>query len=87
MPDSRASALPSWTFSVADKALDFLGAGETLVQVYTVTVTDSVGSTGTEQVTIRFTGTNDAPHLSVGFFDTPAGSVTKLTGVTVRDTL
>src|SRR5471032_12334 len=32
-----------WTFSVPDHALDFLAAGQTLVQTYTVTIADGHG--------------------------------------------
>jgi VCBS repeat-containing protein len=55
----------NWTFTVADAALDFLAAGETVTQVYTVTVGDGQGGTDTQDVTITITGTNDAPVISV----------------------
>ena len=47
-----------WSFSIQDKDLDFLGAGETLTVVYDVTVSD--GSTSsTQQVTVTATGAAD----------------------------
>ena len=47
-----------WSFSIADKDLDFLAAGETLTVTYDVTVAD--GSTSsTQTVTITATGAND----------------------------
>jgi VCBS repeat-containing protein len=50
-----------WTFSVVDGALDFLAAGQTLVQSYNVTVADNHGGTAVQVVTVTLTGTNDAP--------------------------
>ncbi|MEA2898721.1 MAG: hypothetical protein QOJ84_4336 [Bradyrhizobium sp.] len=47
-----------WSFSIADKDLDFLGAGETLTVTYNVTVTDGVTSS-TQTVTITATGAED----------------------------
>ena len=51
----------AWTFRVDDADVDFLSAGETLVQVYTITVDDGNGGTATQDVTITILGTNDAP--------------------------
>jgi VCBS repeat-containing protein len=53
-----------WTFAVDDSALDFLAAGETLVQTYTVTVDDKNGGAATQDVVITLTGTNDTPTIS-----------------------
>jgi VCBS repeat-containing protein len=53
----------AWGFNVADLDLDSLGAGETLTQVYDVTIFDGLDST-TEQVTITLNGTNDAPEFN-----------------------
>ncbi|MEP4380467.1 MAG: VCBS domain-containing protein, partial [Alphaproteobacteria bacterium] len=50
-----------WDFSVNDSLLDSLGAGDTLVQSYDVTVDDGNGGTDTETVTITIQGTNDGP--------------------------
>ena len=44
-----------WTFSIQDKDLDFLGAGETLTVTYDVTVSDGITSS-TQNVTITATG-------------------------------
>lgn len=56
----------SWTFAVHDSAIDYLQAGETLVQTYNVTVRDAAGRTATTTVTITITGTNDAPEITSG---------------------
>jgi VCBS repeat-containing protein len=47
-----------WSFSIADKDLDFLGAGETLTITYDVTVSDGTTSS-TQTVTITATGADD----------------------------
>jgi VCBS repeat-containing protein len=65
--DSTNSGLGSidWTFSIADKDLDFLAQGETLQVTYNVAVTDSAGATSNIQmVTITVTGTNDVPVVT-----------------------
>jgi VCBS repeat-containing protein len=48
-----------WSFSIADKDLDFLAAGETLTVTYDVTVTDGLTSS-TQMVTVTATGAQDA---------------------------
>src|SRR5882672_10705354 len=55
----------AWTFSVPDHALDFLAAGQTLVQSYVVTLGDGFGlaSRATQTVTVTITGTNDVPVI------------------------
>jgi VCBS repeat-containing protein len=67
LTDSRFGATGSvgWNFSVADGALDFLAAGQMLVQKYNVTVADNHGGTVTQIVTVTLTGTND-PTVIVG---------------------
>ncbi|AMV30541.1 Cadherin domain protein [Pirellula sp. SH-Sr6A] len=55
----------SWTFTASNSELDYLAAGETLTQVYTITVTDvPTGATSSQTVTITITGTNDAPTVT-----------------------
>jgi VCBS repeat-containing protein len=48
-----------WTFSIQDKDLDFLAAGETMTVTYDVTVIDAAGASSTQQVTITATGAED----------------------------
>lgn len=50
-----------FTFSITDKALDFLAAGETLVVTYNVAVSNGT----TQPVVVTVFGTNDAPTLAV----------------------
>jgi VCBS repeat-containing protein len=47
-----------WSFSIQDKDLDFLGAGETMTVTYDVTVSDGFTSS-TQQVTVTATGAAD----------------------------
>ncbi|HRF10252.1 MAG TPA: VCBS domain-containing protein, partial [Xanthobacteraceae bacterium] len=54
----------SWSFTVADAAIEHLAAGQTLDQVYTVTVTDSAGASDTVDITVTIMGTNDAPVIT-----------------------
>jgi T1SS-143 domain-containing protein len=62
-----------WTFSVADSAIQYLGAGQTLTQTYTVKVDDGHGGAATQTVTVTLTGVNDAPTIT----GTTSGSVTE----------
>lgn len=50
-----------WSFSVADGALDFLQAGQTLTQDYRVTVSDGHGGTAAQIITLTLRGADDAP--------------------------
>lgn len=63
--DGAAGSL-AWQFSLADRNVDFLAAGETLQAIYDVTVADQLGNSATRPVTIAFTGTNDAPVINTG---------------------
>lgn len=49
-----------WSFSVADSAIDFLAAGQTLTQSYNVTVDDGHGGAATQAVTVTLVGAADA---------------------------
>jgi VCBS repeat-containing protein len=54
----------SWSYSIADGKLDFLGQDQTAKIVSTITLTDDYGKTATTDVTITITGKNDAPTLA-----------------------
>ncbi|WP_108326791.1 cadherin domain-containing protein [Limnohabitans sp. MMS-10A-192] len=63
-----------WTFSAFDSELDNLSEGQTLTQVYTITIDDGeTGGTVTQEVTITLYGTNDRPAITV----TATGDVTE----------
>ena len=70
-----------WNYAVSNSALQFLAAGQTLTQTYTITINDGHGGTVAQTVAITITGTNDGPEVSplLGF-----GTVTD-NGATVRD--
>ncbi|TAJ67800.1 VCBS domain-containing protein [Brevundimonas sp.] len=51
----------SWSFAVDNAAIQYLAAGETLTQTYTITINDGQGGTVSQPVTVTITGTNDAP--------------------------
>jgi len=83
-PDGTSGEL-DWHFSLADQLVDFLARDETLTVVYDMTVSDhhvgsSVSDSSTVQVTIVFTGTNDAVVLGAG--SVLSGSVSELPLVT-----
>ena len=65
IPRRMALARWSWTFSVPDADIDYLGKGEVVTQNYTVTVSDGNGGSVAQQVTVTITGTNDAPTIGV----------------------
>src|SRR5207247_1423082 len=53
-----------WSFSVNDKAIDYLADGEHLVQKYDVTIDDGHGGAQTEVVTVELVGVNDGPTVT-----------------------
>ncbi|WP_249794815.1 VCBS domain-containing protein [Bradyrhizobium monzae] len=55
-----------WSFTLDDNdpVLQSLAEGQTLTEVYTVTVDDHHGGTVTQDVTVVITGTNDAPTVT-----------------------
>ncbi|WP_339765520.1 VCBS domain-containing protein, partial [uncultured Hoeflea sp.] len=54
----------TWTFEVDDSAIDDLAQGQTLTQVYTLTIDDGEGGAASQDITITITGTNDAPVIT-----------------------
>ncbi|MEO0990144.1 MAG: Ig-like domain-containing protein [Pseudomonadota bacterium] len=51
----------TWTFEIDNDDIQFLGSDETIVETYTVSITDSAGETTTQDVEIEISGSNDAP--------------------------
>src|SRR5205085_2344047 len=64
--DGANTATVGWKFTLADDnaVLQSLAFGETITQVYTVTIKDNNGATVTQDVTVTLTGTNDQTVLS-----------------------
>ncbi len=52
-----------WTYSVPNSQAQYLGAGETKVESFTVAVDDGNGGVSTQTVSVTITGTNDAPVI------------------------
>ncbi|WP_420809164.1 VCBS domain-containing protein [Bradyrhizobium zhanjiangense] len=69
-----------WTFTLDDNdpVLQSLAEGQTITQVYTVTVDDHHGGMVTQDVTVTITGTNDAPTVT--------SSAAAATGKVIEDT-
>ncbi|WP_236840802.1 VCBS domain-containing protein [Bradyrhizobium sp. CCGE-LA001] len=73
-----------WTFTLNDNdpVLQSLAKGQTITQVYSVTVDDHHGGTVTRDVTVTITGANDAPTITSDA-DAAKGSVTEDSGATL----
>ncbi|MHC5112207.1 MAG: VCBS domain-containing protein, partial [Planctomycetota bacterium] len=80
----------NWDYTIADADLDFLAAGETVTVVFTITVDDGNGGTGTQDVTIDITGANanEAPVITpvdVAGTITEGGTVSEAGSITFTD--
>ena len=53
-----------WSDTLNNSAAQYLAAGQTKSEVFTVTLTDDFGATVTKGVTITITGSNDAPTVT-----------------------
>ncbi|RAU19967.1 type I secretion protein, partial [Paramagnetospirillum kuznetsovii] len=58
-----ANGSVSWSYSVDDAAVQYLAAGETKTETFTVTLDDGNGGTVDQTVSVVITGTNDAAVL------------------------
>jgi fibronectin-binding autotransporter adhesin len=66
-PNNKNNGSANWTYSVADKAFDFLAAGEQLTLTYLVRVDNNYAPNNestTIPITITITGTNDVPVIT-----------------------
>jgi len=70
------SGTVTWGFSVVDGVIDDLAQGQTLTQVYTVTISDGHGGTVVRDVTVTMTGVNDQSIITSAAGD-HAGAVTE----------
>ncbi len=79
---SRGSV--GWTFTIDDNdpVLQSLAKGQTITQIYTVTIDDHHGGTVTKDVTVTITGTNDAPTITSDA-SAATGTVTEDAGATL----
>ncbi|WP_120497498.1 VCBS domain-containing protein [Kiloniella sp. EL199] len=65
----------NWSFTVAGSAVEHLAAGESLTQVYDVTIDDGHGGTAQQDVMVTIHGTNDAPIITS---EASEGTVTEI---------
>ncbi|MGO4312943.1 beta strand repeat-containing protein, partial [Pseudomonas sp. KB_15] len=59
-----AAGSVGWTYTLNNSAAQYLAAGQTKTEMFTVTLTDDFGATVTKAVTITITGSNDAPTVT-----------------------
>ncbi|PPQ15573.1 hypothetical protein CV770_30870 [Bradyrhizobium sp. AC87j1] len=83
-PGASSRGSVGWTFTLNnnDPVLQSLAKGQTITQVYTVTVIDNNGAAVTQDVTVTITGTNDAPTITSDE-DAAKGCVTEDAGLTL----
>jgi choice-of-anchor C domain-containing protein len=72
------SGVVTWTYSVDASAVEYLAAGETKVESFTLNVVDEHGGSVPRTVSVTLTGTNDAPVI------TAADTIGAVTAVTVE---
>ncbi|MES2425185.1 MAG: VCBS domain-containing protein, partial [Pseudomonadota bacterium] len=58
-PNAATGAVP-WTYTLNNQAAQYLGAGDSVTEVYNVSISDGKGSTATTQVSVTIAGSNDA---------------------------
>ena len=82
----------TWTYTVADSAVEYLAAGQTKVESFTITLDDQHGGLITKQIDVTITGTNDAPVITaqdlIGAVTeqvTPAGNLSDSGVITFTD--
>jgi VCBS repeat-containing protein len=71
----------SWNFDSGSQAFDFLAVGESLTLTYTVTSDDGNGGSDSHNITVKITGTNDAPTSSDDSITT-SEDITKILALT-----
>ena len=69
--------LVTWHFTANDSALTPLAAGQTVHEVFTVTIDDQHGGVVQQDVTITLTGTNEDAVIAVGPGNHDTGAVTE----------
>ena len=70
----------SYTLNNNLYAVQSLGAGETLTDTFTYTVTDSHGAIGSNTLTVTINGTNDAPTVAAAIASVAEDAQTTATG-------
>ncbi|MFD1981493.1 VCBS domain-containing protein [Mesorhizobium newzealandense] len=72
---NAANGSVQWHYALNNGASQYLAAGQSVVEHYTVTVNDGHGATATQVVAVTITGTNDAPVVAA---TDVTGAVTEL---------
>ncbi|MET4120561.1 VCBS repeat-containing protein, partial [Bradyrhizobium sp. JR1.5] len=62
----------TWTYTVADSAVEYLAKDQTKVESFTITLDDGNGGLITKQIDVTITGTNDAPTVTAALTSTAA---------------
>ncbi|AWN40063.1 cadherin-like domain-containing protein [Methylobacterium durans] len=65
----EASGTLAWNFAVPDGAIDALSAGETRVQTYSVRISDSLGGSTTQVVSVTLAGAGERPPVAADDLD------------------
>ncbi len=75
--DTINTGTVGWHFKLDDNdhTLQSLAEGQTITQVYTITITDDHGASVTQEVTITITGTNDCPEIVSSTTPSPGSNV------------
>jgi VCBS repeat-containing protein len=61
LSESGGAGSVAWHFTVDNADIQFLSAGQSLNEIYTVFITDDHGVSATQDVTVTINGSNDAP--------------------------
>lgn len=78
----------NWQYHVTDADLNPLGAGETKIEKFTITVDDGHGSTASREITVTLVGSNDKPVISIDGGDSDHVFLTETNaGLTANGTL
>ena len=72
---SGTGGVITWNYSVAATAVEYLAAGQTKVETFSITLNDGNGGTVNRLISVTITGTNDAPNVATA---DATGSVTEL---------
>jgi VCBS repeat-containing protein len=78
----------NWSYQVAAGAVEYLAAGQTKVEQFTVTLNDGHGGVVDRVIEVTITGTNDAPVISVLGTDSSAANLNETdSGLSTTGTL
>ncbi len=75
--NTQQSGTINWNFDSAGYTFGYLAAGQSITLTYTITVTDSQGTTDTQDVVVTITGANSAPDITVQPGDSASSSLTE----------